>query len=97
MLLARGEKGPPTLVRDGPDLREVPLFLGTGGVFAHRPDGEAILRRVLERRAPRSLAPEEPALRVDRTYVMATAGLLATEDPAAAERLLRRELELSKN
>jgi uncharacterized protein (TIGR01319 family) len=95
MLLARGEKGPPTLVRDGPDLREVALFLGTGGVFAHRDDGEAILRRVLERRAPRSLAPEEPAVRVDRSYVMAAAGLLATEDPAAAERLLRRELSLS--
>jgi uncharacterized protein (TIGR01319 family) len=97
MLLARGEKGPPTLVRDGPDLREVALFLGTGGVFAHRGDGEAILRRVLERRAPRSLAPEEPAVRVDRAYVLAAAGLLATEDTAAAERLLRRELGLSKN
>lgn len=97
MLLARGEKGPPTLVRDGPDLREVALMLGTGGVFAHRGDGEAILRRVLERRAPRSLAPEEPAVRVDRTYVLAAAGLLATADPTAAERLLRRELGLFKN
>lgn len=95
MLLARGERGPPTLVRDGPDLREVALLLGTGGVFAHREDGEAILRRVLERRAPRSLAPQEPAVRVDRTYVLAAAGLLATEDPAAAGRLLRRELGLS--
>jgi len=97
MLLARGEKGPPTLVRDGPDLREVALFLGTGGVFAHRDDGEAILRRVLQRRAPRSLAPEQAAVRVDRTYVLAAAGLLATEDPAAARRLLRRELGLYKN
>jgi uncharacterized protein (TIGR01319 family) len=97
MLLARGEKGPPTLVRDGPDLREVALFVGTGGVFAQREDAEAILRRVLERRAPRSLAPEEPTVRVDHSYVMAAAGLLATEDPAAAERLLRRELGLSKN
>lgn len=94
MLLARGEKGPPTLVRDGPDLREVALILGTGGVFAHRGDGEAILRRVLERRAPRSLAPEEPAIRVDRSYVLAAAGLLATADPAAAERLLRDQLGL---
>jgi uncharacterized protein (TIGR01319 family) len=97
MLLARGEKGPPTLVRDGPDLREVALLLGTGGVFAHREDGERILRRVLERRAPRSLAPEEPALRVDGSYVLAAAGLLATEDPAAATRLLHRELALSRN
>ncbi|HVD41353.1 MAG TPA: glutamate mutase L [Solirubrobacterales bacterium] len=97
MLLARGEAGPPTLVRDGPDLREAGLFLGTGGVFAHRSDGEEILRRVLERRAPRSLAPESPRLRVDGSYVLAAAGLLATEDPEAARRMLYRELALSKN
>lgn len=97
MLLARGEKGPPTLVRDGPDLREAALFLGTGGVFAHRDDGEAILRRVLERRAPRSLAPEDPRVRVDRKYVLATAGLLATADEGAARRLLGREFGLGKN
>jgi len=97
MLLTRGEGGPPSLVRDGPDLREVALFLGTGGVFAHRSDGEEILRRVLERRAPRSLAPEEPQVRVDKGYVLAAAGLLATEDRSAAQRLLRQELELSQN
>lgn len=97
MLLTRGEGGPPTLVRDGPDLREVALFLGTGGVFAHRDDGEAILRRVLERRAPRSLAPERPRVRVDRSYVLAAAGLLATEDSAAARRLLQAELALTSN
>src|SRR3954454_19418989 len=44
MLLSRGEAGPPTLVRDGADLREVELVLGTGGVFAHRRDGREILR-----------------------------------------------------
>ena len=97
MLLARGEKGPPSLVRDGPDLREAALFLGTGGVFAHRGDGEEILRRVLERRAPRSLAPADPRVRVDRRYVLAAAGLLATADEGAARRLLERELDLGKN
>jgi uncharacterized protein (TIGR01319 family) len=97
MLLTRGEGGPPTLVRDGPDLREVALLVGTGGVFAHRDDGEAILRRVLERRAPRSLAPEGPRVRVDEGYLLAAAGLLATEDKEAAQRLLSRELSLSEN
>jgi uncharacterized protein (TIGR01319 family) len=95
MLLTRGEKGPPTLVRDGPDLREVKLVLGTGGVFAHRDDGEWILREALRRRAPRSLAPHEPVLGIDHSYVLAAAGLLATRDPDAAMRLLRRELRLS--
>jgi len=92
MLLTRGEGGPPTLVREGPDLREVSRIIGTGGVFAHRDDGEEILRRALARRAPRSLAPRDPELRIDANYVLAAAGLLASLDPGAALRLLRREL-----
>jgi uncharacterized protein (TIGR01319 family) len=93
MLLTRGEgAGPPTLVRDGPDLREVTRIVGTGGVFAHRGDGAEILGRALARRAPRSLAPRDPDLRIDANYVLAAAGLLASLDPAAALRLLRREL-----
>jgi uncharacterized protein (TIGR01319 family) len=92
MLLSRGEGGPPTLVRDGPDLREVEQVLGTGGVFAHRSDGREILATALSRRQPRSLAPEDPALSVDGNYILAAAGLLATLDPGAASRLLQREL-----
>lgn len=93
MLLTRGEgNGPPTLVREGPDLREVTRIIGTGGVFVHREDGKEILSRALARRVPRSLAPRNPELRVDANYVLAPAGLLASLDPAAALRLLRREL-----
>lgn len=95
MLLTRSEAGPPTLVREGPDLREVGRVLGTGGVFAHREDGERILREALRRRAPRSLAPRDPALVIDDNYILAAAGLLATQDPGAALRLMRRELRLS--
>jgi uncharacterized protein (TIGR01319 family) len=95
MLLTRSEKGPPTLVRDGPDLREVERVLGTGGVFSHREDGSEILRSALDRRAPRSLAPRDPALSVDANYVMAAAGLLAALDPDAAALLLQRELAVS--
>jgi uncharacterized protein (TIGR01319 family) len=97
MLLTRGQGGPPTLTRDGPDLREIGLLLGTGGVFVHREDSEKILRAALERRPPRSLSPRDPRLAIDSNYILAAAGLLATEDPAAALRLLRRELSLSKN
>ncbi|HEU5252447.1 MAG TPA: glutamate mutase L [Solirubrobacterales bacterium] len=91
MLLTRSEAGPPTLVRDGPDLREVARVLGTGGVFAHREDGEQVLREALARRPPRSLAPRDAELGVDRNYILAAAGLLATEDAEAALRLLQRE------
>lgn len=92
MLLSRGADGTPSLVRDGPDLREVSKVLGTGGVFANREDGERILREALERRAPRSLAPRDPSFAIDRNYILAAAGLLTELDPEAALRLLRREL-----
>jgi uncharacterized protein (TIGR01319 family) len=97
MLLTRTEAGLPTLVREGPDLRGVERVLGTGGVFAHREDGKWILREALRRRAPRSLAPQDPAISIDDRYVLAAAGLLATQDPSAALRLLKRELDLSSS
>jgi uncharacterized protein (TIGR01319 family) len=97
MLLTRGEGGPPTLRRDGADLREVGLVLGTGGVFAHRDDGGRILEQALERRAPRSLAPQEPRPAVDANYVLAAAGVLASVDRDAAWRLLKRNLLASEN
>jgi uncharacterized protein (TIGR01319 family) len=92
MLLSRGASGTPTLTRDGADLREARLVMGTGGVFAHRGDGESILRQALGRKGARSLAPVDPAIAVDSNYVLAAAGLLATEDRDGAIRLLRSEL-----
>jgi uncharacterized protein (TIGR01319 family) len=92
MLLTRAASGTPTLTRDGADLRETKLVFGTGGIFAHRDDGEWILREALKRRGARSLAPLDPAVAVDSSYVLAAAGLLATEDSEGAIRLLRREL-----
>ncbi|HET9678251.1 MAG TPA: glutamate mutase L [Solirubrobacterales bacterium] len=97
MLLSRGEGGPPTLTRTGPDLREVERVLGTGGVFVHREDGLEILRTALGRRAPRSLAPRDPQLNLDSKYILAATGLLATHDADLAMRLLRRELAPAGN
>jgi uncharacterized protein (TIGR01319 family) len=97
MLLAKGEGDVPSLIRDGADLREVRRVLGTGGIFAHRDDGVEILRTALERRAPRSLAPQSPELQVDGAYVLAAAGLLATIDPRAGLHLLLAELGTERN
>ncbi len=93
MLLRPGGHGqPPTLVREGPDLREVRRVIGTGGVFAHGTAGEEILAAALARRGPRSLAPQEARVSVDRRYVLAAAGLTETIDPEAAILLLKGEL-----
>ncbi len=92
MLLTRSETGPPALVRDGPDLREVSRLIGTGGFFAHGEGGEDALREALERRGPRSLAPAEPGIAIDHGYILAAAGLLAAIDEEAAFRLLQSEL-----
>jgi uncharacterized protein (TIGR01319 family) len=92
MLLSRDESGLPTLVRHGPDLREVRRVIGTGGVFAHGEEGAAILAEALARRAPRALSPRDPKLGVDRGYVLAAAGLLSRLDSAAAFRLMEYEL-----
>ena len=92
MLLTAGRNGPPTLTADGPDLREARQVIGTGGVFAHRPDGREILIRALGRRGPQSLAPLDPAIRIDADYVLAAAGLLAGLDPELAFDVLEKEL-----
>jgi hypothetical protein len=43
------------------------------------------------------LAPQDPAIGIDDNYILAAAGLLATQDSGAALRLLRQELHLSSS
>ena len=72
----------------GADLRDVPLVIGTGGVLGRQAAGEAVLRAALERQAQGSLTPRAPAIALDRSYVLAAAGLLSTVDESAARALL---------
>jgi uncharacterized protein (TIGR01319 family) len=79
--------------RSGKDLREVDLLVGSGGVLRH--GGPDAVRRVL---APATgdafeggwQLPRDPAVVVDRDYVLAAAGLLAEDHPLAAHRLVSR-------
>ena len=72
----------------GADLRDVPLVIGTGGVLGRQAEGEAVLRAALERQAQGSLTPRAPAIALDRSYVLAAAGLLSTVDENGARALL---------
>lgn len=85
--------------RSGKDLREVDLLVGSGGVLRH--GGPDAVRRVL---APATgdafeggwQLPRDPAVVVDRDYVLAAAGLLAEQHPTAAHRLVRRLVEAER-
>lgn len=75
----------------GPDLRDVPLVIGTGGMLSQHAEAETVLRTALERRTHGSLTPRAPALALDRHYVLAAAGLLSTVDETGARALLQRQ------
>lgn len=74
--------------RTGKDLREVSLLVGSGGVLRHNRDGAAVLTRHLQAEGGWQL-PEHPRAVVDADYVLAPAGLLVHDHPAAAYALLR--------
>ena len=78
--------------RTGKDLREVDLLVGSGGVLRHGRAGVA--DRVL---APSTgdtdggwQLPRAPRVVVDRDYLLAAAGLLASRHPETAYRLVMR-------
>lgn len=77
--------------RGGKDLREVSLVVGSGGVLRH---ASAATRERILRPAVRDFGggwpvPERARTTVDVNYVLAAAGLLASEHPRAAALLLR--------
>jgi uncharacterized protein (TIGR01319 family) len=78
--------------RSGKDLREVALLVGSGGVLRSNPGALAdrVLSAVVGEHVPGGWQlPRAPKVLVDHHYVLAPAGLLAAEHPAAAYRLLR--------
>jgi len=86
---------PPAEGASSKDLRQVRLVVGSGGVLRH---GDNALRARVLRPATRDHAggwkvPDRAATAVDASYVLAAAGLLAAEHPAAAARLLATQLQ----
>ncbi|MDX6326483.1 MAG: hypothetical protein QOK15_2837, partial [Nocardioidaceae bacterium] len=74
--------------RSGIDLREVALLVGSGGALRH---AERAADRLLDHVTTDGgwQVPEHPRVVVDRDYVLAPAGLLATDHPGVASRLLQ--------
>ncbi|WP_412753742.1 glutamate mutase L [Krasilnikovia sp. M28-CT-15] len=85
---ARGHAPGPGLPRTGGrDLRDVRLVVGSGGVLRHG-GGAQVLDAVLGDTAGGWAAPAGARRTIDTAYVLAAAGLLAAEHPAAAAGLL---------
>jgi uncharacterized protein (TIGR01319 family) len=78
---------------DGPDFREAPLVIGSGGILAHNAQASEIVRAALSRCDAQALTPKNPSVVIDHSYILAAAGLLATIDRAAALSLMTSELQ----
>src|SRR5205085_11786658 len=77
---------------DGPDLRDAPVVIGTGGVLAHNAGARDIVLAALARCDAQALTPKTPRVVIDRSYILAAAGLLATIDETAALSLMNSQL-----
>jgi hypothetical protein len=93
---ARGEPvaGPGSTRRGGRDLRDVRLVVGSGGVLRHAPPAQAlnVLAALTTDRDGAWPLPRAARSVIDTDYVLASAGLLAVDHPAAARALLQRHL-----
>ncbi|GAB3660923.1 glutamate mutase L [Glycomyces tarimensis] len=91
---ARGERigGPTEPLRGGKDLAAVKLVIGSGGVLRREPEAAArwLREAVCEHTAGGFRPPKAAMVVIDADYVLAPAGLLASNGHrAAAERMLR--------
>jgi uncharacterized protein (TIGR01319 family) len=84
----------PVAAQRGKDLSPVETVIGTGGALVYGRNPSSILSgSVFSEDEPDSLRPRDPALLVDRNYVLYAAGLLAEAEPEAAFDFARGSLE----
>ena len=83
-----------TFVQEGKNLTKVKQIVVTGGSLIHTGKTEQIAAHALyDPTSPQSLRPKEAAVWVDRMYILAAMGLLASHYPKAALRIMKKELE----
>ena len=83
-----------TYVQEGKNLTKVERVVVTGGSLIHTRRTEQIARHALfDPQKPASLRPKNADVLVDRTYILAAMGLLASYDPQTALAIMKKELE----
>ena len=87
-----------TYVQEGKNLTKVKQIVVTGGSLIHTKRTEQIAANALYSPAqPASLRPKHADVWVDRTYILAAMGLLASHYPRTALRIMKKELEFHGN
>ncbi|MDI3535314.1 MAG: hypothetical protein PWQ82_1679 [Thermosediminibacterales bacterium] len=80
-------------VQYGKDLTKVSKMIGVGGIFCYGSDQSEILKSALfDPQNPWSLKPQGAELFIDKEYIMAHMGLLASKHPIKAFRILKKYL-----
>lgn len=81
------------LSQTGKDLLEMRTVIGTGGVLVHSAQPERIVRAGCFRADnPTCLAPLNPDVWIDASYVLSALGLVAERNPEGALRLMKKYL-----
>ena len=81
-------------VQSGKDLTRVKQVIATGGSLIHTKNTAEIVKHALySPMQPMSLRPKEAEIWVDRKYILAAMGLLASHYPRTALRIMKKELE----
>ena len=75
-------------VAEGKDLSRVKTIVGTGGPLTALPEGPALLETLLAPGRDRELYPKTARVYIDRQYIAAACGVMATNYPWAAQKLL---------
>lgn len=83
-----------TYVQEGKNLMRVKNIVVTGGSLIHTKRTEEIAACALfSPKHPQSLRPKDATVWVDRTYILAAMGLLASHYPEVALRIMKKELQ----
>jgi uncharacterized protein (TIGR01319 family) len=77
----------------GKDLSDIKYVIGTGGVLINNSDAKNILRSVNKKSNKKlELRPNNPAILIDRSYIMSAMGLLSQKYPKNALQIMKQYL-----
>jgi len=83
----------PVSVQMGKDLTSVSQLILTGGAIVHNPEASQIASSALfDAQLPTSLRPKQAKIYIDKSYILASMGLLSQNYPEAALSLMKKEL-----